>query len=384
MDKNKFDNTLRQQCMSIPELCSVQIAGIQKGMKDSIPLEVLEKCRRITVTGCGDSYVAAKAAIPAFKKYVKRTGYEFIHERAIHVARYMKFDRQVSDTTLVIVVSCSGAPTRIQEVLQRANYYGCHTLAVTNNPEGRAAQEAEYSLIVNTPVFPNATPGLRNYYASLVGLYMLAAYFGKATGNGTECFVEEMEEAIRQYTSAYTDLLDEYDNQMFELANKWKNFKSFDLIGDDVQYCTAFFIAAKFAEVAGGIANVDDSEDWCHVPFFQKNPGKIGTIIVADRLANDRSRIRETVKQAVGIGRPVLLLANGTKEDFGITADIEVCTLPDTPKGYEFISVLMNYLPGSILAGYIATLLNEPFFRGKVGVWKDPGAPIFYSNIEVI
>ena len=80
----------------------------------------------------------------------------------------------------------------------------------------------------------------------------------------------------------------------------------------------------------------------------------------------------------------MLLLANGTKEDFGITADIEVCTLPDTPKGYEFISVLMNYLPGSILAGYIATLLNEPFFRGKVGVWKDPGAPIFYSNIEVI
>lgn len=384
MEKINFDNTLRKQCMSLPGLCADQIAGVRKGLEESIPSEVLKKCRRIIITGCGDSYVAARAAIPAFKKFGDKPENCFTHERAIHVARYMEFDSQYSASTLVVAVSCSGAPTRIQEVLRRANHYGCHTLAVTNNPAGRAAQEAEYSLIVNTPEFPNASPGLRNYYASLVGLYMLAARFGEASGTCTAGAMDEMADAITRYTAAYAPLLEQYDDEMFALAQKWENCKSYDFIGDDVQYCTAFFSAAKIAEVAGGITNVDDSEDWCHVPFFQKNPDKIGTIITADRLANNRSRIGETVRQAIGVGRPVLLVANGSKEDFDITAEIEVCTVPDAPAGYEFLSALMDYIPASFFAGYVSALLHEPFFRGRVGVWSDPGAPIFYSHVEVV
>ncbi len=384
MEKKNYDNMLRKQCMSIPALCADQIAGVQKGLKESIPLNVLKTCSRIIITGCGDSYGAAMAAISAFKKFGGKSGNCFLCERAIHVARYRKFDPRDSGSTLVVAVSCSGAPTRIQEVLRRAKHYGCHTLAVTNNPAGPAAREAEYCLLVHTPEFPNASPGLRNYYASLVGLYMLAARFGEAAGGSPTGASEQMAEAIRRYTAAYAPLLEGYDDQMFALAREWKDFKSYDFVGDDVKYSSAFFTAAKIAEVAGGITNVDDSEDWCHVPFFQKNPDKIGTVIMADRLANNRSRIGETVKQAVGVGRPVLLIANGEKEDFNITADIEVCTLPDTPEGYGFLTALMDYIPGSFLAGYISALIGEPFFRGRAGVFRDPGAPIFYGNVEVV
>lgn len=117
---------------------------------------------------------------------------------------------------------------------------------------------------------------------------------------------------------------------------------------------------------------------------FQKNPDRIGTILVAEQQQNDRSRIRETVHQATGIGRPVLLIADGTKEEFGITEDIAVCTVPAAPAEFEFVSALMQYIPGSLLAGYVSTLLHEPFFRGRAGVFADPGRPIFYSNVEVV
>lgn len=384
MNKTGFDNALRRQCMSIPELGEDQIAGVLRGLED-VPADMLKSCRRIIVTGCGDSYAAAKASIPAFKRFGGRFGNSFSCERAIDVARFLRFDPRYAPSTLVIGVSCSGGPARIQELLRRANHCGCHTLAVTNNPESPAAQEAEHSLIVNTPAFPNANPGLRNYYASMVGLFLLAARYGEVSGVSGEGAVQDMAGAIGRYTASYAPLLEGYDDKMFKLAMTWKDLKSYDFIGDDIQFCTAFFTAAKIVEVAGGMVNVDDSEDWCHVPFFQREPDRIGTVVIADRLANDRSRIGESVSQAVGIGRPVLLIANGTREDFGITGDITLCRVPDAPEGYEFLTVLMNYIPGAILAGYISTLSGEPFFRGGAPAWLQPGVnSIRTSRIEVV
>lgn len=382
MDKLTYNNTLRTQCFSLPDLCADQIDGVKRGLL-AIPTEMLKTCSRIIVTGCGDSYVAAKASIPAFEKFGGRSA-SYLHERTINAARYLPLVGNDHADTLVIVVSCSGAPTRIQEVLRRANEHGCQTLAVTNNLEGHAAKEAKYALLVNTPTFPNASPGLRNYYASIVGLYLLAAAYGEARQTCPVGSVDAMAQAIAEYTQAYRPLLEGYDDQMFALAKKWKDCASFDLIGDDNAFCSAFFIAAKFAEVAGSMTNIDDAENWCHLPFFQKNPDRIGTILVAEQQQNDRSRIRETVHQAAGIGRPVLLIADGTKEEFGITEDIAVCTVPAAPAEFEFVSALMQYIPGSLLAGYVSTLLHEPFFRGRAGVFADPGRPIFYSNVEVV
>ena len=174
------------------------------------------------------------------------------------------------------------------------------------------------------------------------------------------------------------------DDQMFRIATAWKDHKAYDFIGDDIQYATAFFCAAKIVETAGKMTHTDDSEDWCHVGFFQRDPQNIGTVIVADRKANNRSRIGETASQAAGITRPVLLVANGTKEDFDITADIEVCTVPEVPEGYEFLLPLMNYVPGAILASYISALTQEPYFRGG-GIWSAPGNNnIRTSKIEIV
>ena len=92
-----------------------------------------------------------------------------------------------------------------------------------------------------------------------------------------------MAQAIAEYTQAYRPLLEGYDDQMFALAKKWKDCASFDLIGDDNAFCSAFFIAAKFAEVAGSMTNIDDAENWCHLPFFQKNPDRIGTMLSSSR-----------------------------------------------------------------------------------------------------
>lgn len=384
MDRYAYDNPLRQQCLSIPELCHAQIAGVRKGLAEAFTMAELSRCRRVIITGCGDSYAAAKAAIPAFRKFAGRFGSNFTAVRAIDAARYMKIEQRNAAETMIIGVSCSGGPARIQEVLRRANEYGCMSLAITNNPDSPAAKEAAKSLIVHTPSFPNASPGLRNYFASLTGLYMFAAMLGEATRCSKEGVVDEMAEAIADHIKRWETELDRIDAQMFELAVKWRGFRTFDYIGDGIHYASAFFMGAKMVEVAGRMTAADDSENWCHVGFFQKDPHHIGTVIAAGKQDQNRSRIRETVKQAAGIGRPLLLITDGTKENFGISEEITLCTVPQAPEGFEFLSVMMNYIPGSLLAGYISSLSGEAFFRGG-GVWSLPeNNTIRSSVIEVV
>ena len=101
MDKLTYNNTLRTQCFSLPDLCADQIDGVKRGLL-AIPTEMLKTCSRIIVTGCGDSYVAAKASIPAFEKFGGRSA-SYLHERTINVARYLPLVGNDHADTLVIV-----------------------------------------------------------------------------------------------------------------------------------------------------------------------------------------------------------------------------------------------------------------------------------------
>jgi glucosamine 6-phosphate synthetase-like amidotransferase/phosphosugar isomerase protein len=59
MNRADYENALRNQCMSIPELCEAQISGVLKGIEGSIPAEKMKNIRRVIFTGCGDSYLQA-------------------------------------------------------------------------------------------------------------------------------------------------------------------------------------------------------------------------------------------------------------------------------------------------------------------------------------
>lgn len=389
MVKETYNNQLRRQCMDIPGLARPQVAGALKGIEENIPEDVMKKVRNVIVTGCGDSYMASIVSIPAFRRYAGKFGNQFSSMRAIDAARFLDMGKLDTDATMIAAVSCSGGPARIKEILQRGNYYNCETVAVTNNPDSPAGKEAKYDLLTNTPEFPEPGPGLRNYFASMTGLFLLAAKMGELKGCCEKGSVSALSDAIVKNAEQWKDAVDKIDDQMFEIANKWKTFRNFDCIGDDVEYSSAFFAGAKIVETSGYQINVDDSEDWCHVGFFQRNPRKIGTIIVTDKNAQDRSRVSETISQAVGIHRPILLITNGTKEEFNITDGVDVCTIPDAPEGFEFLLPMTAFLPGAILAGYLSALNNESYFRSMTayserGAWDIPSNNTIKTSTIVI
>lgn len=381
MDRDRYDNPLRQQCLSIPALCAEQADGVSRGFAASGLEEILPHTTRVILTGCGDSYFAANAAVPAFQKYAGAFGFSFEARRCIDVARFLTYPERGAENILVVGISASGSPARVSEALRRAAHYGCRTLALTNNGDSPAGQAAQYRLVVHTPAFPNASPGLRNYYASLFGLYILAAKLGECRGTVSPDGIRELTQAIASTAQAYEAVLPTLEEQAFMVAQAWKNIHTVEAVGDAAAYPTAAFVAAKFVEVSGLMSSVSDSEDWCHINFFNREPERIGTVVQARREAPHLSRIEETLRQASAVGRPLLLISNGA--DCTVPRGVQHIVLPAAPQGFAFVESMYDFLPGALLAAYDSALRGEPYFRG--GRWSEPGVnTIQTSRIEIV
>jgi len=382
MDKGMFDNHLRQQCLSLFDLCDAQISGSLRGILAGIPVEALKKIRNVTLTGCGDSFYASIAVVQAFKKYNSAFAAKFLYKSCMDVARYMDLPTKSGASTMIAGISASGSAARLVECMRRANSYGYETALLTNEPESPAAKEAKYTICVNTPPYPDASPGLRSYFASLLTGCLLAAKLGQVKELCPQDAVDALIAAAKEYVQQYQLLFEQIDDDMFALADKWMDIGRYETIGDGVQAATAGFIAAKLTEVAGIPVPVANAEDWCHVNYFARNPADIVTIIVADVTADNRSRIGETVNQAAGLGRKVLFITNGTLQEFGIRYPVEHCWLPTPPEGFAFLHPLMDHLPGTLLASYVAALRGEQYFRG--GRWTEPGVGTIKSSKVVL
>ena len=383
MEKNKYDGQLRRQCLSLKEMCEPQIDGLKKALKETIPADEFKKIRRVYITGCGDSYLAAKAAVPVFKHYAGAFGNGFLAVRNIDAARSIQYNEPQS--TLLIAISASGGPARIEEALSRASKAGCKTVLVTNNPESRSAAASEYLFNVNTPEFPEMGPGLRNYFASLSGLYTLAVHMGVAKGFIDDNEFENLFDAIRDYTNRFMKDIDAIDDLAFKVAVDWKDTVAIEAIADNLDYPSAAFICAKFVEVDGKMTTVANSEDWCHVNYFAADANKIGTIILSTSAFPNASRVKETLMTVNGIGRKVFVISDGNKSDY-TDKDIPFVTITKPSKGYEFIAPLLNHIPGDILASYVAALDEEPYFRGPESAQgKTPiGNTIRTSKVEIV
>ncbi len=361
MKNIQYDNPIRQQVFELPNLLEAQLkACFGPGLRELMTMAEIFDARKIILTGCGDSYAAALAMAPVIEKYCDCFGVQVM--RAIDFTRFLP-KSQIGigepNSPLVIAVSAGGRTARICEALKKANEVGAFSILITNNPQSPAAMVAKRVCFLNTPNFSDKKPGLCSYFASLIGLIAFANRLGHVRGTLPPTAPGDFQTAIRDNLMSFTKALEAIDIQMFELAQSWKEFQRFDFISDGVEFGSAIFGAAKFLETNGCSVAVDDSEDWCHINYFLKEPGTIGTVVMADCNSPAYDRERETVSSAVAIGRPVLVVTNGLAQDFSPKA--VVCQIPKTPAGYEWLLPLTDYVPAALLAGYVTELQKENF-----------------------
>lgn len=362
--KQQFNNTIKEQVLTLDHIVDTQLRRCFNDEKLQALMTVSEifDARKMIITGCGDSYAAAGVMQDVFTQYSDTFGCEAV--TAIDYARFIsaaEIGMGEPNSPVVLVVSAGGSTSRIIEILQKSAHTSASTILITNSLNTPAVDAADKVLFLDTPSFGKASPGLRTYFASLVGLAAVLCRIGYVRGTLSPTAPQQWPQAIGDYIHTVFREIDKIDSAMFILAQQWKDFKRFEFIGDARDLFSASFCADKIYECTGWPASYDDSENWCHINYFVKEPESVGTVFLADKNLPSFGRIQETIESARKIGRPVLVVTNAEKAQFN--QGVAVCKLADTPEGFEWLFPYVNYIPGALLAGYHSAINSHKFFN---------------------
>ena len=364
MNKQDYYNTVGLQIEGLRELVGLQTEKCFDRAKlfSLMDESTLMKLNRVIITGCGDSYSAAGAMLPTFKKL---SGLQ-----QVSVPDPMEFCRFYSPRditkgyadveTLVIAVSASGGSDRIVEIMDKAKQLNVGAMLISNNPESKGAKAASTVYHVETPPGCNS-PGLRSYFASMIAIVALGAYIGLIKGHISSERFDNVRQSIVDHTMAFMACYERIDDQMFQLAQTWKHYEKFEVIGDWDEGFSAQFVEEKFIECAGVHCTHADTEDWCHINYFMRDPQRIGTIFILNSKAADFDRAVFTVRSSLAIGRPTLVVTDADASEFPNEAII--CTIP--PAKETWLAPIVDFAPGAMLGAYVAAVADKMFFCGR-------------------
>lgn len=358
---------LQEQVDSLPELVNEMIGPLAAAVGKALPDSLCEKFRRVFVTGCGDSHHAALNSELAFEQLA---GLPCEPMTAMQFGRYAArfLPQGEPGANLVLAISVSGQVSRTAEALALGRQAGGVAVAITGNPVGALAKEAEVVLQTAVSSLPTAQPGLvvpgaRSYIASQLALYLTAIHLGEKRGHLSREEAEAERRGLGETAVFQAQTIARCGPIAQQLAHDWRDADQFVYCGAGPNYGAALFSAAKLIEASGDTAIGQDTEEWAHLQYFGKQPDTPTFIISAGGW--DASRAAEVVTAAQQIGRRVALVAPESS-DLAQTVD-PAHLLPISGSTPEHFSPLLTCLPGLLFAAHRAELLNEPYFRAFSG-----------------
>lgn len=373
-----ISSAMVDQAMSLPELIREQYADLEPKTRTVLSTPDIFNIQHIILVGLGDSYAACHSMKYMFEIL---TGKRTEALNALELSRYYdsRFLGGAVHDPLVIAVSNSGKVARMGEALMRVRQHGAYVLGVTGNDQAILAQNSDKILKLDIPKFPSA-PGTRSYCVSLMALLLLAIRIGEVRGRYTMDKAKSMRKDILKQADELERMLPDMNEQMKRLAEKWIDMHHFDFVGAGFDYSTAWFGKAKAFEATGDFAMDTNMEEWLHMNFFMKNVDQIATIMVANTTNPAISRCKETIKYAYELGRPMVVITDGGKEDFSV--DCEYVKVPKTD--YPYSMPLTQFVPICLLFGYLMGTRGDKAGRGCTGPWKIADGAACVRNSEIV
>lgn len=374
----EYDNAMRRQVFSLPELIKSQYPDLERKARKILSTPEIFGIQKIVLTGCGDSLAAGMAVKFAFQSLA---GIPTECIPSIELSRFYS-ETQLGfypNNLLVVAVSNSGQIARIGEAVKRTREFGAKVLGITANEQSILGENSDYIMKISIPAFENA-PGIRTYLVSLMALLLLAIRFAEVRGKITMDMANVYRNNFELQADSLCKLLPQMDQDCFRIAAKWKNFPAFDFIGSGPDYGTAWYGHAKVFEATGKFAMHANSEDWLHLNVFMRDVNQIGTIIIVSSENAAISRTKETMTYISKLTRPKVLITDEYFEDFD--PSIEKISVPST--SFSFMAPLTQFCPIALLMGYIAVMIGEKDGRGCDGKWSFCEGGRAVRNSEII
>lgn len=371
---------MARQIWSLPDLMAGQYQDLEPKVRQLLGTPEIYSLRRLTLTGCGDSFAACLAA---------RSAFEQLTEIPVEVVPTVELSRHsalpgpgsVPNLPFLIAVSHSGQVARVFEAVKRVNAHGGLTVGITGNSASLLGQEADKILELDIPGFESG-PGVRSYLVSLLSLLLLAIRMGEVLGRMTMDEANLHRRELLQLPARLKQSLPEMDREMFAVAQEWQDLPAFDFAGAGPDYASAFYGQAKMFEATGRYAMLANTEEWLHLNFFVRDVENTGTVLIVDKHSASLSRAWEVAEHMARLGRPLLILTTANKEIF--SGQAHVLRFPETC--CSWMSPVASFVPLALLSGYIAALVGEEYGRGARDNWRacKNGGTVKNSQIMII
>jgi glucosamine--fructose-6-phosphate aminotransferase (isomerizing) len=316
----------------------------------------LKRINTVYAIGDGDSLYAAQAVSYGFKtiakvNYIPLPAFEFLY----YVLPYL--GSKPGASVLLIGISASGGSLMVIKAIQecRLTYPGIKTIGIYGKEDSLLAKEAEYLESVQLEEL-GRTPGIRTYAASLAGLFSIACSIGEAKNiksdpdrNGIARFVKDtgpsVEKTIEAANIKGADLANLADGPFISC------------IGTGPDQGSASFSGAKIVEASGVYAVGQDLEEWNHVESFAY-PLDTAMIVFANP-GPAFKRAASLIHAGKALGHRMIVVNPEEIHDFDTVAD---AVIPVFGPYHPLLSPFTHYLPGTVLAYYLAKKLNRAMF----------------------
>lgn len=325
-----------------------------------VPKEILKSTMFVSMTGCGCSYQAVQAARELYEDTDNGTacGYVASTQPALYLSRF--FDTQkgwrsaLPHRSLLAAISVSGNTDMTIEAVKKMNEAGGSTIAFTGDSFSEIANTAQYMIPLPAP--GGQSGEIVDYSTAAFAAMLFGMYFSTMKGRLSPANAETQKDALMQYINSFVGkTMCEMEETAQKIAEDWKSsgVEYVDVVADGNEFAAAQFGADRLVSTAGLIAMVDDNEDWNHIPFWTRNPEKVGTILFANSSSPSFGRSVENASVFDAFGRKLVVITDAAVAD----QFPESATVIQLPKpAFRWALPLMEHLPMSYIAAFMGDM----------------------------
>lgn len=292
---------------SIPGLINEKIPTIDKQIRQLFSHHELLNIKEILLTGCGDSYFASEAAKYAFQRFAGIRTYAL---PSMEAGRYYLIDNKSSfvKNPMVIAISVSGEVSRTVEALKIAKGTECFTVAITGNPNSKLAEFADRIIDGSLPPSKNHSPGVASFRMSMLILLLFSIHLAEVRGKILMSFGDKLRKELLDISEYVNETIESCSPIADELAKVFMKDGYFVFVSDGPGKSTADFSAAKLIEATGLIGLSQETEEWCHLQYFDDiDEGPPSFLICSGK--RGLNRVKEVIKVMKRVNRNVILVS---------------------------------------------------------------------------
>lgn len=285
----EFPHNMLREIFQQPETLRKTIEENKGKVKATIEDISASGVRRIYFVGSGTSYHAGLLGQLLVSKFTK------VPSTAIPSSEFKSWTPSIfEDGTLVAAISQSGESIDTLRAAEAGKRRGALLLAITNNPRSTLVQISDYSLTAKAGE-EKAVTATKSYTAQLAVIYLLSLQLASLVGVEGE-LLRGVKYSLYEVPSILERALDGMNSKALELAERFKAFKVFFLLGSDLNYPTVLEGALKLKEACNLYAEGFATREFLHGPVQLVNEATGMFIVASHGWTRDLIKLSEELK----------------------------------------------------------------------------------------